>query len=51
VHLRQAKACPTETEERRIVEDFEDDSTEPLRSICDRWKTAVEAKGRVPYDY
>jgi hypothetical protein len=37
-------------EERRTVEEFEDDSSEPLRSICDCWRAAVEAKGRVPYD-
>ena len=36
-------------EERRIVEEFEDDSSEPLRGICDRWSTAVDAKGRVLY--
>ena len=36
-------------EERRLVEDFEDDSVDPLRSICDRWRAAVEKKGRIPY--
>jgi len=36
-------------EECRLVEEYKDDSIEPLRSICDRWKRAVEAKGRVPY--
>jgi Ankyrin repeats (3 copies)/Ankyrin repeat len=36
-------------DERKIVEDFEDDSVEPLRSICDRWFAAVEAQGRIPY--
>lgn len=38
-------------EEREIVEAFEDDSIDPLRSICERWSAAVEAKGRIPYDY
>jgi len=33
----------------RLVEDYEDDSIEPLRSICDRWTMAVEVKGRIPY--
>jgi hypothetical protein len=37
-------------DERAIVEEYEDDSVEPLRGICDRWRAAVEAKGRVPYD-
>ena len=37
-------------QERRIVEDFEDDSSDPLRGICDRWQAAVEAKGRLPYN-
>jgi hypothetical protein len=37
-------------DERAIVEQYEDDSVEPLRGICDRWSAAVEAKGRVPYD-
>jgi hypothetical protein len=36
-------------EEHRVVEEFEDDSCEPLRGICNRWNAAVEAKGRVPY--
>jgi hypothetical protein len=36
-------------EERVLVEEFEDDSVEPLRSICDRWKAAVVAKGRIPF--
>jgi hypothetical protein len=35
--------------EREIVEAYEDDSVEPLRSICDRWSAAVNAKGRIPY--
>ena len=35
-------------EERAIVDDYEDDSVQPLRGICDRWSAAVEAKGRVP---
>ena len=37
------------SEERELVEAFEDDLVQPLRSICDRWSEAVEAKGRVPY--
>jgi|JI9StandDraft_2_1071091.scaffolds.fasta_scaffold12689_2 hypothetical protein len=37
-------------EEREIIEAFEDDSVDPLRSICDRWSAAVEAKGRIPHD-
>lgn len=36
-------------EERQIVEDFEDDSVEPLSGICARWTAAVEKKGRIPY--
>lgn len=36
-------------EERQLVEEFADDSVQPLRGICDRWRAAVEARGRVPY--
>jgi hypothetical protein len=36
-------------EQRAIVEAYEDDSVEPLQSICDRWFTAVEEKGRIPH--
>lgn len=36
-------------DERILVEEFEDDSVEPLRGICDRWFAAVNAKGCVPY--
>jgi hypothetical protein len=39
------------TEEREVVEDYVDDSAEPLRSICDRWNSTVEARGRVPYGH
>jgi hypothetical protein len=35
--------------ERVVVEEFIDDSVEPLRGICDRWSKTVEAKGRVPF--
>jgi len=36
-------------EERTVVEEFIDDSTQPLRGICDRWTAEVERKGRIPY--
>ena len=36
-------------DERKVVEEYEDDWVQPLRGICDRWRAAVEAKGRVPY--
>jgi hypothetical protein len=35
--------------ERVAVEEYIDDSAEPLRGICARWRQAVEAKGRVPH--
>jgi hypothetical protein len=35
--------------ERQAVEEYVDDSVEPLRGICARWLKAVDAKGRVPY--
>ena len=35
-------------EEREVVEKFEDDSVQPLRGICDRWRAAVQTKARVP---
>lgn len=36
-------------EEREVVEAYEDDSVEPLRSLCARWRAALEAAGRVPF--
>ena len=36
--------------DRAVVEEHMDDSTELLRGIRARWSRAVEAKGRVPYD-
>ena len=36
-------------EERRAVEEYKDDSVEPLRSIVARWDEAVERGGRVPF--
>jgi hypothetical protein len=35
--------------ERIVVEEFIDDSTEPLKTICERWRLEVLKKGRVPY--
>jgi hypothetical protein len=35
--------------EREVVEEYIDDSVEPLRGINVRWRQAVEAKGRVPF--
>jgi hypothetical protein len=35
--------------ERKAVEEYIDDSVEPLSGINARWKAAVEAKGRVPF--
>jgi hypothetical protein len=35
--------------ERVVVEEYIDDSVEPLRSINARWRQAVEAKGSVPF--
>lgn len=36
-------------EERELVEDYEDDSEEPLSGILARWNEEVRAKGRVPF--
>jgi hypothetical protein len=36
-------------EERQVVEEYEDDSVEPLWSIMGRWDEALERKGRVPF--
>lgn len=36
-------------EERTAVEEFIDDSVEPLRGIVERWTRALEAKGRIPW--
>jgi hypothetical protein len=36
-------------EERRIVEEYIDDSVEPLKSILENWQQALNKKGRVPY--
>ena len=32
--------------EHAIVEEYEDDSVEPLCGICNRWSAVVDAKGR-----
>ena len=36
-------------EERRAVEEYENDSVEPLEGIMERWKLALNEKGRIPY--
>jgi hypothetical protein len=35
--------------ERRAVEEYEDDSVEPLQSIVARWDEVLERRGRVPF--
>ena len=35
--------------ERKVVDEFIDDSIEPLRGIMARWEAALNLKGRVPY--
>jgi hypothetical protein len=36
-------------EECQSVAEYLDDSVEPLRGIMDRWASALNLKGRVPY--
>jgi hypothetical protein len=36
-------------EERTAVEEFIDDSVEPLRSIVERWREALDSKGRIAW--
>jgi hypothetical protein len=36
-------------DERTTVEEYIDDSVEPLQSIVERWKAAVETEGRIPW--
>jgi hypothetical protein len=36
-------------EERKSVDEYIDDSVEPLRGIMNRWEEALNLKGRVPY--
>jgi len=36
-------------EEQKAVQDYEDDSTEPLAGIVRRWVKALDRKGRIPF--
>lgn len=36
-------------DEREAVDEYEDDSVEPLRGIMGRWHAALEAEGRIPF--
>jgi hypothetical protein len=36
-------------DERVVVEEYIDDSIEPLKSICERWSNELERKGRIPW--
>jgi len=36
-------------EERKAVEEYIDDSVEPLRGVMERWEDALNRKGRVPF--
>ena len=35
--------------EREVVEEYIDDSEQPLQGINERWVAALEAKGRIPF--
>ena len=35
--------------DRDVVDEWEDETVEPLRGIFDRWVAALERKGRVPF--
>ena len=36
-------------EELKSLEEYIDDSVEPLRGVMERWEEALNRKGRVPY--
>jgi hypothetical protein len=36
-------------DEQAAVDDYEDDQSEPLAGIIERWRVALAAKGRVPF--
>lgn len=36
-------------EEKEAFDDYIDDSAEPLKGIVDRWRAALEKKGRIPF--
>lgn len=36
-------------EDQEVVDAYEDDSEEPLRSIVGRWEKVLQHKGRIPY--
>lgn len=37
------------SEESQALDEYVDDSKEPLRSVMERWKSALEEKGRIPF--
>ena len=39
-----------DADERSAVEEYIDDSVEPLAGIMERWKAALDAKGRLPFE-
>lgn len=36
-------------EERTALDEYVDDSVEPLKSVVERWKEVLEEKGRIPW--
>jgi hypothetical protein len=36
-------------EERTALDEYVDDSVEPLQGVVARWKEALEEKGRIPW--
>ena len=43
------KVLSLSTEERRALDEYIDDTVEPLKSVNKRWFKALQQKGRVPY--
>ena len=44
-----ARVLELNDEEREAVEEYIDDTEEPLFGIIERWKAALEKEGRIPF--
>ncbi|MYN02909.1 hypothetical protein GTP41_12440 [Pseudoduganella sp. DS3] len=44
-----SKVLELDADEQKALDDYEDDSVEPLAGVIRRWVKALDRKGRIPF--
>lgn len=46
-----SKVLNLSLEEQRALDDYMDDTVEPMKGINERWEKALNQKGRIPFEF